>query len=158
MVVGLLQALRARVLQADSKLVSHMWITGSARRRGGVRGSRFLLTYQNLHYGSNLWYSIQWYRTGAHNGADPPRTSSIDLQSASRAVAEAFHGPSYPLVTWARLRLRLGSQLCLPTCMLVCRRFVIRRTRVSSPINTARVTLSRNGTTNRYIHHSTSDY
>ena len=131
-----------------------MWITGSARCCGGVRGGRLLLTYQGLTLWFNLWYSIQWYRTGAHNGADPPRTSSIDLQSASRAVAEAFHGPSYLLVTWARLRLRLGSQLCLPTCMLVCRRFVIRRTRVSSPINTARVSLFWNGTTDRYIHYA----
>ena len=62
------------------------------------------------------------------------------------------------LVVSVSLACLVGSQLCLPTCMLACRRLVSRRTRVSSPINTARVTLSRNGTTNRYIHHSTSDY
>ena len=51
----------------------------------------------------------------------------------------------------------LGCSSALPTSMLACAAVSsVRRTRVSSPINTARVSLFAilECTTNRYIHHA----
>ena len=57
------------------------------------------MLYSNIReywceYNSPIFANI--YRTGAHNhGLTRARTSSNGLQSASRAVVEAFHGPRY---------------------------------------------------------------
>ena len=66
-------------------------------------------------------------------------------------------------ISWAKLLRKLGlafgydlgrSSACRLACLLVLPFRQLRRTRVSSPINTARVTLSLNGSTYRYIHHA----
>ena len=101
--------------------------------------------------------SIPWFQMGAHNGVDPPAPYLLVCSRRAGLKRRHFMGQvtsmnlgSPSATSW------VAALLCRLACLRVRPFRQSRRTRVSSPINTARVSLFAilECTTNRYIHHA----